>query len=234
MTRLLIIALLFTAFGNELYAQTRRKASNITVTEVDSLTRMVIVVDKAKGTKDTVLNIKEAGPYVPLLPPESREVLPFKDDKGEVVFHNLRYQNPQLVVQIKVINPVVRDINDLKIYVTFRNKTSRSQKFLFDRPSSPGFALWGASCTIISEKHGNVLAQNSKPRYQIEAADSLTMRRHQYELKASEWLMKQFSVADMVVLNEKICKNGKLPPGEYTLQLNFQQNRSNIVKFTVR
>jgi hypothetical protein len=234
MIRLLVMLLLLTANITEVAAQTRRRASNTTVTTVDSLTRMVIVVNESRRTRDTILNVKDTGVYVPLLPPESREVLPFRDEQGAVMYHNLPYNNPVLSLQMKMVNSVVRDISELKIFVTFSNKTSRSQKFLFDRPSAPGFALWGASCRIISEQHGNVLAQDGKPRYHVHAADSATMRRHQYVLKSSEWMMKQFSVADMVVLNEKICRNGKLPPGNYTLQLIFQGNRSNVVKFTVR
>ncbi len=234
MIRLLVMLLLVTANISEVAAQARRRTSNTTVTTVDSLTRMVIVVNEKRQTRDTILNVKDTGTYVPLLPPESREVLPFVDAQGAVIYHNLPYVNPVLSLQVKMVNSVVRDIRELKIFVTFNNKSSRSQKFLFDRPSAPGFTLWGASCRIISEQHGNVLAYEGKPRYQINAADSVTMRRHQYVLKSSEWMMKQFSVADMVVLNEKICKNGKLPPGDYTLQLIFQQNRSNIVKFTVR
>jgi len=233
MIRLLVMLMLVTANIPDVAGQ-RRRASNTTVTTVDSLTRMVIVVNESRNTRDTILNVKDTGTYVPLLPPESREVLPFRDEQGAVIYHNLPYNNPVLSIQVKMVHSVVRSINELKIFVTFSNKWPRSQKFLFDRPSAPGFALWGASCRIISEQHGNVLAREGKPRYQTNAADSVTMRRHQYVLKSSEWMMKQFSVADMVVLNEKICRNGKLPPGDYTFQLIFQGNRSNIVKFTVR
>ena len=234
MIRFLIILLMVSGNMPQASAQRGRHAPFTTTTE-DSLTRLIIVVNERTGVRDTVLFEKDTGSYTPQLSPSSGHPQPvIKDAGGIIQYYDLPYQPPRLTIRIKLVNSVIRDISELKFYATINNNASYPQRFLFDRPRQPDFVLWGASCRIKGSHAPNVLQLEGNPRFLTRAADKEILARNQFTLKGNEWLMKQYSAADFVVLNKKVCKNGKLPPGTYTLQFIFQQNYSNEVTFTVR
>jgi|GEM_PF-3622884 len=240
----------------EAMAQAKRKSPQ-RAPRGDSIIRQTVVID-AKTMKMDTFYVRDLPRYTPedgmLLPADTEKIVILRterktveeamqqmsgiregekgrDEQGAIKYYNLPYRSPRLGLQIKLTQQRVRDVDDLKFFLTVTNNTPYAQEFLFDRPRQEGFVLWGAACRVGSTMH-SVLLHESRARYEVRAADRAAFK-HMVRLKPYEWLMKQFSVADIAVVNGAVCKNGKLPPGNYTLQFILQGNYSNVITFTV-
>jgi hypothetical protein len=68
--------------------------------------------------------------------------------------------------------------------------------------------------------------------------DSIYKNKHIYDdthytLEPTEWIMKEYSVGEMVMLDTMVCKKYQLPKDQYTLQIRFHDAISNKVSFSV-
>jgi|GEM_PF-6438607 len=140
------------------------------------------------------------------------------------------YPKPNLTVKIKLKHDYISNFNDLRFTLTVKNETNRDQTFLFDKFDGKSATLLETSCDIVNANDKSVV------KYSIKALmDTATyyknINSYYYTLKPKEWLMKEYSVAHLVYLDTTVCKKGRLPKGNYTLQLNMQDNPSNIVSF---
>jgi hypothetical protein len=139
-----------------------------------------------------------------------------------------------LTVNIAMRQSVVRTIYDLKISLIITNKGYRAQSFLFDAPMRASGGLWATSCTIYDANGRSVLKYPYNNTPERKTYTSTQLEKFWYTLKPKEWLMKSYDVTSLVTFEEKYNSSGKLPPGQYYLQLTFQGNPSNIVSFTMR
>lgn len=194
-----------------------------------------IIINVPEGMESTVTSTEfprkfsTARPYVaPVEIPEDESKAAADND------YEVPVQFPKLKVEIELENRIIRNTTDLKIMVKLRNNTGHMQKFLFDRPIEKGFAMWGSSCRILSSTGVNILTHNGKPEYNVSSMKSKKYKKGLFAISPNEWFFRKFSVNDIVVFNEDICKNGRLPAGTYQMQLVLQGNYSNVVTFTVR
>jgi hypothetical protein len=139
-----------------------------------------------------------------------------------------------LTVNIAMRQSVVRTIYDLKISLIITNKGYRAQSFLFDAPMKASGGLWATSCTIYDANGRSVLKYPYNNTPEKKTYTSSQLEKFWYTLKPKEWLMKSYDVTSLVTFEDKYNSSGKLPPGQYYLQLTFQGNPSNIVSFTMR
>lgn len=154
--------------------------------------------------------------------------------KRHVASLNVTPATTLLDVHISVVKSVISEIAELKIYILVTNKTSRTQKFLFDRPARVSGGIWAASCTIKNAAQQSVLKFPVNTTPEVKKYTAKELEHYDYVLGPGEWIMKSYPVYTLVTFDEKLLKKGKLPPGKYTLQLNFQNNPSNVVSFTAR
>jgi hypothetical protein len=140
------------------------------------------------------------------------------------------YPKPVLSVKIRLTKNYIYHFNDLKLVLTIKNETNRDQTFMFDKYDGATTILFETACSITNSYGRSIVKHPNKA-----ILDTLTYYKHiesyYYTLQPSEWLLKEYSVSHLVVLDTTICKKGKLPAGSYTLQLNLQDNLSNEVTF---
>lgn len=135
---------------------------------------------------------------------------------------------PLLSVKIKATDGRIRKADDLSLVVTINNNSGRLQKFLLDKP---GPLPHGMSCKITNAEHKSIVAAENRALAEKRVYPANTFERYHYELYAHDWLMKIYKVTDIVIFDSSIVKKGKLPPGRYSLQMNFQGNLSNMISF---
>ncbi len=140
------------------------------------------------------------------------------------------YPKPNLAVKIKLLKDYIHNFNDLKIVLTIKNETSREQTFMFDKWDGASTILFETECDIVNTYGRSVVRHHNKARLDTVSYYK-NIESYYYTLKPAEWLLKEYTVSHLVVLDTVVCKKNKLPSGAYTLQLNIQDNLSNTVSF---
>ena len=140
------------------------------------------------------------------------------------------YPKPNLAVKIKLLKNYINNFNDLKIVLTIKNETNREQTFMFDKYDGASTILFETECDITNSYGRSVVRHHNKARLDT-ASYYKNIESYYYTLGPSEWLLKEYSVAHLVILDTTICKKNRLPAGSYTMQLNIQDNLSNTISF---
>ncbi len=140
------------------------------------------------------------------------------------------YPKPNLAVKIKLLRDYIYSFNDLKIVLTIKNETSREQTFMFDKWDGASTILFETDCDIVNS-YGRSVVRHHNRAILDTASYYKNIETYYYTLRPAEWLLKEYSVSNLVVLDTIICRKNKLPPGPYTIQLNIQDNVSNTVSF---
>jgi len=140
------------------------------------------------------------------------------------------YPNPNLAVKIKLISSYIHHVSDLKMVLVIKNETSREQTFVFDKYDGNSTILFETALNI-SNSHDRSVVKHLNKALLDTATYYKNIESYYYTLGPSEWLLKEYNVQHLVVLDTTICKKGKLPPGSYNMQLSFQGNLSNTVSF---
>lgn len=141
-------------------------------------------------------------------------------------------ENP-ITVKIKLSAEKIKKLRELKIIMTITNKGKQSEQFLFERVDATTSVPLATYCNIYNSKGQSVVKYATRT-----ILDSLykTNRPHDdtyYTLEPTEWIMKEYSAGELVMLDTTICKKFQLPKDQYTLQLRFHDAISNKVSFSV-
>jgi hypothetical protein len=140
------------------------------------------------------------------------------------------YPKPTISVKIKLQHEYISNFNDLRFTLTVKNETNSDQTFLFDKYDGKSATLFETTCNILNSNEKSVVKHTIKALMDT-ATYYKNINSYYYTLKPKEWLMKEYSVSHLVFLDTVMCKKGRLPHGTYKLQINMQDNPSNIVSF---
>ncbi|MDR3682036.1 MAG: hypothetical protein P4L41_18840 [Flavipsychrobacter sp.] len=140
--------------------------------------------------------------------------------------------NP-ITVKIRLTSDKVKKLRDLKVVMIITNKGRKSEKFLFERVDATTSAPLFTYCNIYNSKNKPVVKYNNRI---ILDTLSKVKRRYDdtyYTMEPTEWIMKEYNVGELVMLDSTICKKYQLPKDKYTMQIQFHGAQSNTVSFTV-
>jgi len=141
-------------------------------------------------------------------------------------------ENP-ISVKIRLTSDKVKKLRDLKLVMIITNKGRKEEKFLFERVDETTSVPLLTYCNIYNSKDRSIVKYASRI---ILDSLSKTKRRYDdtyYTLESTEWIMKEYNVAQLVMLDTAICKKYQLPKDKYTMQIRFHGSVSNTISFTV-
>ncbi len=136
-------------------------------------------------------------------------------------------------VKIRLTSDKVKKLRDLKLVMIVTNKGKKDEKFLFERVDETTSVPLFTYCNIYNSKDRSIVKYASRI---ILDSLSKTKRRYDdtyYTLGSTEWIMKEYNVAQLVMLDSTICKKYQLPKDKYTMQIRFHGSLSNVISFTV-
>jgi hypothetical protein len=138
-----------------------------------------------------------------------------------------------ITIKIRLITDKIKKMRDLKVVMIITNKGRHPEKFLFERVDATTSAPLFTYCNIYNSKNRSVIKYNNRI-----VLDTLNKVRRRYDdtyytMEPTEWIMKEYNVGELVMLDSTICKKYQLPKDKYTMQIQFHGAQSNTVGFTV-
>ncbi len=141
-------------------------------------------------------------------------------------------KHPRISVAISLKNNPVPANDPILIDITLTNKTSKSQKILFDKPERPGYGPFGTTGKVLNKKTGkSVLKYENKGILESTLYDIKELDDKYEVVQPGKSLSKTYKLTDIVVFN---TPGYQLPKGIYTVQLNCLGNNSNKVNLVVQ
>lgn len=138
---------------------------------------------------------------------------------------------PKLEVRVKLTKNIFKVGNDIRLTMTLWNLSNSEQSVWFDKPKS---STGGPACTSVSltqKKTGkSVLKYDTKAILESQVFSTEEVKKHSYKLKPGQKVSGQFSLYDLVVLENS---KRKLDKGNYEMEIFYCFNSSGIISFTI-